>query len=100
MGVNRKDFLAINFYKKTAFIGSYKNMHYRIKKVTKESEEGNTDVFLLTYWPGPLCLDKTDDELKQEMEFPFGEEGLVSIADYLNEQYEKQKELWESVVIK
>lgn len=98
--INRKDFLALNFYKKTDFYGSYKNMHYRIKKTSKETEEETKDIFLVTYWPGPLCLSSTDDELKQEAEFPFSEEGINQVADFLNEQYEKQIELWQSVIIK
>lgn len=102
--INRKDFLALNYYKKTCFYGSYKNMHYRISKESieipaDESEKENAepqkkDIFKVFYWPGPYIFDKTDDSLKQSAEFPFSEEGLCAVADFLNEQFEKQAELW------
>ena len=105
--IERKDFLALNFYKKEKFTGSYKNMHYRISKedkvVGQEEKEGENGVelvdvketiFMLKYWPGPYNYDNTADTLKQSAEFPFSEEGLVEIAAFLNEQYEKQKDLW------
>ncbi|MBQ8281864.1 MAG: GNAT family acetyltransferase [Lachnospiraceae bacterium] len=95
--IERKDFLALNFYKKSPFFGSCKNMHYRIARVEigdKESGESEV-VFKVTYWPGPYACDKTADTLKQEAQFPFSEEGLCQVADFLNEQYEKQKELWQ-----
>lgn len=98
--IQRKDFLALNFYKKTSFYGSYKNMNYRIAKVKIENEETSEDVFEVTYWPGPLNLASTDDSLKQTAQFPFSEEGICAVADFLNEQYNKQIELWQSVQIR
>lgn len=94
--VNRKDLLALNFYKKTCFFGSLKKMHYKIEMATVTNEEEENKIFKVTYWPGPYILSKTPDNLKQYAEFPFSEEGLQSVADFLNEQYEKQKELWEA----
>lgn len=107
--VDRKDLLALNFYKKTDFYGSNKKMHYRIARIEREipaetateAAEGEAKpepekevLFHVWYWPGPYCFAKTSDTLKQEADFPFSEEGLCAVADFLNEQYEKQGELW------
>ncbi len=96
--INRKDFLALNFYAKSPFFGSYNNMHYRISKKVVEGEE-EKNVFDVVYWPGPYALDKTSDNLKQYAQFEFSEEGLTAVAEFLNEQYNRQKELWQSVII-
>ena len=59
--IDRKDFLALNFYKKADFFGSYNNMNYRIRKITEESEEKKEEKFEVTYWPGPLNYISTSD---------------------------------------
>lgn len=89
--VQRKDLLALNFYKKSPFFGSVKNMNYKIERIS--SDEG-VELFKVTYWPGPYNFTKTADTLKQDATFPFSEEGICSVADFLNEQFEKQSELW------
>ena len=85
-------------------------MCYRVKGIIREEEppEGSTEKkkkfyhFLVTVWPGPLSFEKTDKSLMQEKEFPertgnFSDEDLSAIADYLNQQYEEQKALWDMV---
>lgn len=92
--IERKDLLALNFYKKSPFFGSLKNMHYKIERIAVGENDEESFAFKVTYWPGPYILAKTADTLKQEAQFPFSEEGLCQAVDFLNEQYEKQKELW------
>ena len=93
--ITRKDFLALNFYKKTDFYGSCGNMNYRIVRREKTDEnEQTTAYFEVVYWPGPYIFAKTDEKLKQTADFPFTEEGIQAVADFLNEQYVKQQELW------
>lgn len=57
--------------------------------------------FVVTIWPGPLSFEKTSSELKQVKAYPerpkLTEEDLVAITAYLNEQYEEQKPLWDTV---
>lgn len=89
--VRRRELLALNFYKKSPFFGSIKNMNYKIERMNIEDEG---DYFKVTYWPGPYNFAKTSDTLKQTAIFPFSEEGICSVADFLNEQFEKQSELW------
>ncbi|MGN0164910.1 MAG: GNAT family acetyltransferase [Lachnospiraceae bacterium] len=92
--IKRSDLLALNFYKKSPFFGSEKNMHYKIEKTEKENDGEKEAFFLVTYWPGPYNFANTADTLKQTAEFPFSEEGICQVADFLNEQYSKQIDLW------
>lgn len=98
--IERKNFFALAFYKKSAYSGSYNNMNFKIEKQEIEKEEGTEKFFKVTYWPGPYNFKTTADELKTEAQFPFSEEGLEAVAAFLNEQYEAKKEIWESVVIR
>ncbi len=94
--VKRSDLLALNYYnyKKSVFSGSLGTMRYRIEKKSVEGEEPVLEVVL---YPGPYCFEKTPDEVKQTERFPFSEEGLQAVANYLNAQYEEQKALWDTV---
>lgn len=83
--IERKTFLALNFYKKEPFTGSYRGMRYRIVKVEEEEQK-----FLqAACWPEPFNFASTPEEQKQYEKFPFSEEGLCRIADWLNERYEE-----------
>ncbi|MBO5303438.1 MAG: GNAT family acetyltransferase [Lachnospiraceae bacterium] len=88
--IQRKDILAFNFYKKEKFTGSYKGMRYRIEKSEQEKET----YFLATIWPGPYSYAATDSALKTEKTFPFKEESLNEITEYLNASYEAKKDDW------
>jgi hypothetical protein len=85
--IERKDILSLNFYKKEKFNGSYRGMRYRIEKSTDDSEDKN-DIFKVSAWPGPYIYSVTPDEKKTAASFPFSEEGLQQITDWLNEQSE------------
>lgn len=88
--IKRNDILAFNFYKKEKFNGSYKGMRYLIQKSEKDEES----IFLVTTWPGPYNYATTDESLRIEKEFPFIEDSLNEITDYLNQTYEAQKDAW------
>lgn len=95
--VKHSDLLALNYYKKTVLTGSIEKMNYRIScKKPAEGEEG-APVFSVVIYPGPYCYEKTADSLKQWAEFPFTEEGLEAVAEYLNAQFAEQKALWDTV---
>lgn len=83
--IERKTFLALNFYKKEPFTGSYKGMRYRIARTEGEGGASLTAVC----WPEPFNYEKTPEEQKIQADFPFSEEGLVRIADWLNERYQE-----------
>ncbi len=84
--LNQKDLASLPFLKKSPYTGSYKGMRYRIQK-----EEQEKTLILKTFaWKGIFCFDKTPPEDMISKTFPFSDEGLVEITNWLNEQYEKQ----------
>ena len=64
--IARTDIFNINFYKKERFHGSYKGMHYRIEKYAPDN------------------FDTTPDERKTSASYPFTDDGLTEVCDYLN----------------
>lgn len=89
--IQRKRLLSIGYYKKApSFTGSDGNKNYKVEKYILKhpiegSEETNDEtVFRATVWPGPLCLDKTDDDLKQYKTASFDEDGLMELVDWMN----------------
>ena len=90
--VRRIDLMALKFYEKEPLTGSLEGMRYRIRLLkNEETEEKQFEVVL---YPDRWCFENTEDSLKQTYHFPFTEEGLTKIADFLNEQATEQKELW------
>lgn len=86
--LKRSDLLALNFYKKEAFTGSLTGMRYRVAK--------DGDDLIATVWPEPFSYDNTSDDKKQSEHFPYSEEGLNAIVEWLNRIREEQKETWEN----
>lgn len=82
----RKDLLTFNFYKKEKFTGSYYGMRYLIEKEKGEDMEE----FVVFTWPGPYNFSTTAEDLKKKKTFPFEEESLEKITEYLNTTYEKE----------
>lgn len=78
------------FYKKSAYTGSMKGMRYYIEK----SSENETDIFKVWIFPGPFCFEKTDPSQKECQTFPFTEESIPLIAEWLNQQYETRADFW------
>lgn len=90
--LTRNELLALNYYKKAVFTGSIGNMNYRIARI--QPEEGAEPVFEVVIFPGPYCFDKTADTLKQSARFPFSEEGIQAVTEYLNEQSGARSAQW------
>lgn len=88
--IARKDLLAFDFYKKERFTGSCRGMRYLIQK----TQEGDENQFTVFVWPGPYNFETTPEESKIKKTFPFTEEALTEIADYLNQVYEERKGDW------
>lgn len=84
------DLFHIPFYKKTHYTGSMSGMRFYIEKV----DENETSFFKVWIFPGPYCFEKTEDHLKESATFPFSEESLPLISDWLNSQYEKRISYW------
>lgn len=85
--INKENFNVLNYVKKEEYTGSMDGMRYMLKR---DGEE-----IVVTIWPEPNSYAHTADDLKTVSRFPLSSEGVSSICDYLNEQYEAQKTLWE-----
>ncbi len=88
--IKTTDLLSFNFYKKEKFTGSYKGMRYLIQK-NSENEE---DVFEIFTWPGPYNFASTHEDKKTRKTFPFQQESLNLIAEYLNNTYKARQDSW------
>lgn len=86
-----KNTVHLNYIKKEPQSGSYCGMRYMLVKAKDEAGE---DCIKVTIWPEPLCFVKTPPELKQHMLFPLTAEGTEDAVDWMNEQYEAQKDRW------
>ena len=91
--INASDLFHLSYYEKAAFTGSCDGMRFRIEK-SPGSEDGAPDQFTAWTYPGPFNFEHTPDGQKQSQGFPFAEESLADIADWLNEQYAKRQDFW------
>ena len=73
------------------YTGSYQGMRYRLCK--KESEENGKYIEAVIY-PEPLCFEATPEDEKTVQSFPFTEAGFEETVNWLNQEYEGQKERW------
>ncbi|MCR5502975.1 MAG: hypothetical protein K6F53_08190 [Lachnospiraceae bacterium] len=85
--IDKDKFHVLKYVEKEDYIGSMDGMRYMLHKDGEEIE--------VVIWPEPDSFGATDDALKQRTKVPFSEDGVMRAADYLNEQYETQRELWE-----
>lgn len=81
--IQRKDLLTFQFYKKEKFTGSFLGMRYLIRKETFD----DSDLFAVFTWFGLYSFPATPEQEKTKKTFPFKEESLNEITDYLNDIY-------------
>ena len=89
----RKDLFTLNYYKKQPYTASSNGMRLRLTREAEKDEDDKIkrEFFKLAIWPEPFAYAKTDDALKSFYEFPYSEEGIVQIIDWLNEKIGDQK---------
>lgn len=85
-----KNIIHLNYIKKEAQSGSYQGMRYLFAKGKNDAG----DCINVTIWPEPLCFFKTPEQQKETRQFPLTIEGKDDAVEWLNEQYEAQKERW------
>lgn len=88
--IDRIDLFHLPFYKKEAFTGSDRGLRFWIGK-TDTREEGAEEeklVLRVIIWPEPFALKHTPDEQKLTKDFPFSEEGLDEIYEWILEKGE------------
>ena len=91
--IDKDKFHVLNYVKKEEYTGSMEGMRYMLKKKA-EGDETKLEVII---WPEPYGYAKTPEKKKQRMDFAFSTEGLEEAVDWMNEQYEGQRELWNVV---
>lgn len=91
--IDKDKFHVLNFVKKEEYAGSMEGMRYMLRKKELEGETWLN----VTIWPEPYNFIKTPESKKQHMDFTFDPDGLEKAVDWMNEQYEQQKELWNIV---
>ena len=81
------------FYRKGAILkASFQGMRYQVEKWQKDNEE---ECFRAAIWPEPFCFEKTPEENKTYAYFPYTEEGLDDVYDWLCTQYDEKKDRWD-----
>lgn len=88
--IDKETFHPLNYIKKEEYSGSMGGMRYMLKRIKAEEE----DRIKVTIWPEPYGIHKTPDEEKQSIEVALTEAGVEEAADWLNAQYEEQKDRW------
>lgn len=81
------------FYQKGAILkASFGGMRYQVEKWQEEEET----VFRAAVWPEPFCFEKTPEKDKEYQYFPFTEEGLDAVYDWLCERYGTNRAKWDT----
>ncbi|MCH5254757.1 MAG: hypothetical protein J1F41_07515 [Lachnospiraceae bacterium] len=88
--IDKENFHPLNYIKKEEYSGSMDGMRYMLKRIKGEEE----DRIKVTIWPEPYGIHKTPEEEKQSIEVALTEAGVEEAADWLNAQYEEQKDRW------
>lgn len=88
--IDKETFHPLNYIKKEEYSGSMSGMRYMLKKVKDKDE----DKIRVTIWPEPFGINKTPEEEKQSVYVSLSREGVEQAADWLNEQFEAQRERW------
>ena len=93
--IKRGDLFHLSFYKKERFTGSFQGMRYLITKASESDASEASDVLRATTYPEPYNYEHTSSEDMTSHDFPFTEEGLDQVCDWLNEQYHAQADYWQ-----
>lgn len=84
------------FYRKKAVLNaSYQGMRYQIRRKTWTEGEQEQNCLVATIWPEPYCYDRTPEEKREAKEFPYEEESLDRIYEWLCECYKSNQDYWE-----
>ena len=96
MVIEDRNFMPLAYYKKEPFTGSFKGMRYRIESM--KNEEGKLTDLKVTAWPQPFSFECTDEEKMKSASFPFNEEGRAQIREWLDNEYEENRAVYEAAM--
>jgi len=88
--ISREDILSMEYLKKSEYTGCCQGMRYRLEGMS--TDDGK--ILAVTVWPEPFNYFKTPEERKHREKFAFSEEGVVEAIAWMNEQLEKEQELF------
>ncbi len=81
-----------SFYSKKAVLkASFQGMRYQVEQTGQDEDRQ----LKATIWPEPFCYEKTEPEKRQEEFFPYSEEGLDAVYQWLCDGYERRKPEWD-----
>lgn len=89
--IEKRNMMPMAFFKKEPYTGSSEGMRYRIAMVTEEEEEEKVSFFEAVVYPEPYCYELTPEEKKVRKKFPFAEESLEEIRNWLNDTIKDSK---------
>ena len=105
--------MPLNYFKKTNYLGSMAGLRFRLGKAVipyteeeiekriaegKEVKEGDgTTVLRATVWEGPFSYEKADPSKTYHQDFAFSDEGISEAVDWLNGEYQNDRDRWDSV---
>ena len=76
---------------KRRYTGSFQGMRFLIRPVGESKVDAEFEAFT---FPEPVNFEHTAENKKTRKTFPYSEEGLDQIHQWLNEQYEERKDYW------
>lgn len=76
---------------KRRYTGSCQGMRFLIRPAGESKDDAEFEAFT---FPEPYNFEHTAENKKTRKTFPYSEEGLDQIHQWLNEQYEERKEYW------
>ena len=84
----RSDLLPLSFLEMSPYTGQKGALRFRLeKRMGEESGDRLGEKLICCFsWKGAFSFDHTEKECMEEALFPFSEEGLKEIIDYLNER--------------
>lgn len=81
-----------SFYNKKAVLkASFEGMRYQVQQIDEDEEK----YLRAAVWPEPFCFEKTSEGKKQMRLFPYSEEGLDEVYQWLCDIYEEKREYFE-----
>ena len=87
--IDREGHIIIDFSIYDARRAGFEKVVFIIKKDNEE------ECFRTAIWPEPFCFEKTPEENKTYAYFPYTEEGLDDVYDWLCTQYDEKKDRWD-----
>ena len=87
--ITASDLLPLSFLEMSPYTGQKRGLRFRLEKRTEETAEiGSKKLIHCFSWRGPLAFEHTEPGLMDEADFPFSDQGISELIDYLNKKLE------------